>query len=72
MATEIERAGIALVQITAVTPVAKAVGVNRVVKGRAIISVTGDPELPPAEEKEMRRQLVMDALKALTVDDKVG
>ena len=54
------------------TPVAKAVGANRVIKARAIIHPTGDPELPPAEEKELRRQIVMEALKALQTEDKVG
>ena len=51
------------------TPVAKAVGANRVVKAHAIINPTGDPELPPAEEKELRRQLIMEALKALQTEE---
>ena len=71
MATEIERAGIPVAQITAVTPVARAVGVNRVIQGRTVVSVTGDIDLPPSEEKELRREIVMKALKALQSDDKV-
>ena len=69
---EIERAGIPVAQVTPVTPVAKAVGANRVIKARAIIHPMGDPDLPPAEELELRRQLVMQALNALKTDDKVG
>ena len=72
MVTEIERAGIPVVQVTPVTPVAKAVGANRVTKARAIIHPMGDPDLPPAEEMELRRQLVLEALKALQTEDKVG
>ena len=67
-----EKAGIPVVQLTPVTPVAKAVGANRVVKARAVVNPTGDPQLPPAEEKELRRMLVMEALQALKTDNKVG
>jgi len=66
--TELERAGIAVAQITAVTPVAQAVGANRIVKGRAIVHPTGDVDLPPAEEMELRTQLVQEALKALQTE----
>ena len=72
MVTEMEKAGIPVVQLTPVTPVAKAVGANRVVKARAIIHPVGDPDLPPAEEKELRRQLILECLQALQTEDKVG
>jgi hypothetical protein len=35
------------------------------VRGRAITSVVGDPDLAPAEEKRFRRQLVLKALGTL-------
>ncbi|MBI4529868.1 MAG: hypothetical protein HY695_39215 [Deltaproteobacteria bacterium] len=54
-----------MVQITAAVPIAKMVGSNRVILGRGIVHVTGDATLPPDEEKNARRQLVQDALKAL-------
>ena len=59
-----------MAQVTAVTPVAKMVGSNRVIQGRGIVHVLGDAELPPAEEKEFRRQLVQQALEALKADNK--
>ena len=46
-------------------PVAKMVGPNRIVQGRGIVHVMGDAQLPPEEEKELRRETVMQALEAL-------
>jgi glycine reductase len=60
------------VQITPVTPVARAVGSNRIVTARAIVHPLGDPELPAAEEKVLRRQLVMQALAMLQTEGTVG
>ena len=41
------------------------IGANRVVQGHGIVHVMGDASLPPEEEKELRRQLVTQALEAL-------
>jgi len=46
------------------------VGSNRVVLGAGIVNVTGDARLPPADEKELRRKLVQQALDALQSDEK--
>jgi hypothetical protein len=46
------------------------VGSNRVVLGAGIVHVTGDAKLPPADEKELRRKLVQQALEALQSDEK--
>ena len=46
-------------------PVAKMLGPNRIVQGRGIVHVMGDAQLPPDEEKELRRETVMLALEAL-------
>ena len=46
-------------------PVARMVGANRVVLGHGIVHVLGDANVTPDEEKELRRQLVMQALEAL-------
>ena len=57
-----------MAQITAVTPVARAVGANRIVKGRAIVHPTGDVDLPPAEEMELRQEIVREALGTLQTE----
>ena len=41
------------------------VGSNRVVQGQGIVHVLGDVDLPEAEEKELRRKTVLQALEAL-------
>jgi glycine reductase complex component B subunit gamma len=59
-----------VVQITAALPIAKMVGSNRVVLGTGIVHVTGDAKLAPADEKDLRRRLVQQALDALQSDNK--
>lgn len=59
-----------MVQITSALPIAKMVGSNRVVLGHGIIHVAGDASLSPEDEKELRRKLVQDALKALQSAEK--
>lgn len=54
--------------MTAVTPVAKMVGANRVIQGRGIVHPLGDASLSAAEEKELRQELVHRALEALGTD----
>jgi glycine reductase len=60
-----------VVQITSALPIAKMVGSNRVVLGHGIIHVAGDASLSAEDEKELRRKLVRDALKALQSAEKV-
>ena len=55
-------------QVTSVVPVAKMVGSNRVVQGQGIVHVLGDADLPPEEEKELRRKTVLQALEALQTE----
>ncbi len=52
-------------QVTSVVPVAKMVGPNRIVQGRGIVHVMGDAQLPPEEEKDLRRKTVMQGIEAL-------
>ncbi|MCH9039580.1 MAG: hypothetical protein IIC23_09315 [Chloroflexi bacterium] len=66
--SELEKAGIPVVQITSELSIAKMVGSNRVVLGNGIIRVVGAPNLPLNEEKELRRRLVQKALDALESD----
>ncbi len=60
-----EKAGIPTCQITSVVPIAKMVGSNRIVQGHGIVHVLGDADLPPEEEKELRRRIVAQALESL-------
>jgi glycine reductase len=53
-------------------PIAKMVGANRLVLGNGIVHVVGDANLSAEQEKEVRRQLVQRALKALQADNTTG
>jgi len=44
------------------------VGSNRIFPGQKIINPVGNADLPPAEEKKLRRSIVQKALKALQTD----
>lgn len=44
------------------------VGSNRIVQGQKIVNPVGDADLPPAEEKRLRRSIVERALKALQAE----
>ena len=57
-----------MAQITAMTPVAKAVGSNRIIQARGIVYPLGDTDLPPNEEKALRRRIVQQALDALATE----
>ena len=57
-----------MAQVTAMTPVAKAVGSNRIVQARGIVYPLGDAELPASEEKDLRRRIVQQALDALATE----
>jgi glycine reductase len=58
------------VQITAALPVAKMVGANRTVLGNGIVHVVGDVNVPPEQEKQLRRRLIEQALEKLQTDEK--
>ena len=68
MVKEIERAGIPVVHICTVTPISLTVGANRIVPAIAIPHPLGNPKLTMAEEKSLRRRILMTALKALSTD----
>ena len=68
MVKEIERHGIPVVHMCTVVPISLTVGANRIIPTVAIPFPLGNPELPKAEEKELRRKLVKKALKALTTE----
>ncbi len=50
------------------TSVAEAVGSNRIVRVQGIVNLLGDSDLPLEEERELRKQIVRQALEALATD----
>lgn len=68
MVKEIERAGLPVVHICTVTPISMTVGANRIVPAIAIPHPLGNPALSMEEEKEIRRNILDKALKALTTE----
>lgn len=59
-------AGIPVSHITTLDALSRSVGANRIIRGKAIVNVVGDPELRPEDERRFRKQLVSRALQALT------
>ena len=68
MVKEIERAGIPVVHICTVVPISLTVGANRIVPAIAIPHPLGNPALSKADEKAIRREIVIKALKALETE----
>lgn len=68
MVKEIDRAGIPIVHITNLTPVAKVTGSNRIIPGIGLVSPCSDPLLSDEEQKIMQKNFVERALKAITTD----
>jgi len=65
---EIEKQGIPIVHLTALTNVAKRVGANRIVKGNALSYPCGTPSLPAEADLAFRRGMIERAIKALQTD----
>ena len=65
---EIERAGVPVIHLTAMTALAKNVGANRIVTGVKLPHPCGDPNLPPDTDRALRREIVQTALNALQTD----
>ena len=65
---EIEKVGIPVVQITAMSMLAKQVGSNRVVTGVKILHPCGDASLPEESDRALRRAIVKCAFDALQTD----
>jgi betaine reductase len=56
------------VLVTALPQLAEGIGVNRIVRGRAVPHPFGSPDLSPEDEVAFRRSLVELALHALAQD----
>ncbi len=50
------------------TPVSVMLGANRIIPAAGIIHPVGNVDLPPAEEKQLRRRIVERALAALQAE----
>ena len=50
------------------TPVSVMVGANRIIPAAGIIHPMGNADLPPAEEKQLRRRIIERALAALQAE----
>jgi len=70
MTREIEKAGITIVQMANLIPVAKTVGVNRLVPTISIPYPLGDPATSAEEQFNLRYHRVGVALDALSTDIK--
>ena len=68
MVKEIERTGIPVVHIATVVPISLTVGANRIVPAIAIPHPLGNPSLDSVEEKKLRKDIVIKALKALETE----
>jgi glycine/betaine/sarcosine/D-proline reductase family selenoprotein B len=68
MLREIEKAGFPIVLIANLIPVAKSVGVNKMVPAISIPYPLGDPATPKEEQYKLRYHRVGVALDALTED----
>ena len=51
--------------MSALDALAQSIGSNRIIRGKAITSVVGDPALTRDDERRFRKRLVMKALEAL-------
>ncbi|RSL30140.1 glycine/betaine/sarcosine/D-proline family reductase selenoprotein B [Salibacterium salarium] len=65
MVKEIERAGIPVAQICTMLNVAQEIGANRIIPSSSILYPTGDPNISSHKEKDLRRQLMQNALTAV-------
>ena len=68
MVKEVERAGIPVVHVCTVTPISMTVGANRIVPAVAIPHPLGNPSKSPAEEMEIRRNILDTVLAAFSTD----
>lgn len=68
MVKAMEKFGLPTVHICTIVPISQTVGANRIVPGVAIPHPTGNPELDVDSELELRKQLLLKALKALETD----
>jgi glycine reductase len=68
IAKEIEKQGIPVTLITAMSMMARQIGANRIVTGTKIPHPCGDPNLPAEADQALRKKIVEVAINALQTD----
>ncbi len=68
IARELEKEGIPVAHITAMTMLSKQIGANRVVTGTKIPHPCGDPNLSTEDDEALRRAIINCALDVLQID----
>lgn len=68
MVKEVERAGIPVVHMATIIPISLTIGANRIVPAVSIPHPLGNPALSEEDSKEIRRELVGRAFKALQTE----
>ena len=68
IAKEIEKEGIPVAFITAMTLIPQQMRVNRIVTGTKIPHPCGDPNLPTEADRAVRRAIMICALEAIQAD----
>jgi glycine reductase complex component B subunit gamma len=67
MVREMERKGLPTVFFSSIPAIPLAFGATRILPGRAIRHLLGDPALPPDRERKLRREMIETALQTLSV-----
>ena len=68
MTNEIDAAGIPIVIITAMTPIAKVTGSNRIIQGITINNPCSDMDLPEDQQRKLQRKFIDRAMTAVSTD----
>jgi glycine reductase len=68
MVKEIEKTGMPVAHLCTIVPISKTVGANRIIPTIAIPYPLGNPSLTEKEEKDLRRGIVENAIKALETE----
>ena len=68
MVKEIDKVGIPVAHITAMTPIAQVTGSNRIIQGVTINNPCSDVNLPADQQKKIQKNFVARALKAISTD----
>ena len=68
MVKEIDKAGIPVAHITAMTPIAQVTGSNRIVQGITINNPCSDVGLPADQQKKQQEKFIARALGAISTD----
>jgi len=68
MVKEIDKVGIPVAHITAMTPIAQVTGSNRIIPGITINNPCSDVALPADQQKKLQKNFAARALKAISTD----